>query len=186
MTRMDPDEFARWYREEAEAVLLFHTRRTFDAEVALELTAETFAEAWRSRRSMRATGGVEQRAWLFTIARRRWGAYLERGRVERKALARLRMTMPVFHEDDLAEIHERAGLPALRREVAEQLAGLSATHREALQLRIVDERDYPDVARALGVSEQTARARVSRGLRALGRALDAVRTEPSTGTEVGR
>lgn len=174
------------YREEAEAVLLFHTRRTFDAEVALELTAETFAEAWRSRRSLRATGGVERRAWLFTIARRRWGAFLERGRVERKALTRLRFTMPTFHEDDLAAIHDRAGLPELRREVAAQLARLSAEHREALELRIVDEQDYPDVARALGVSEQTARARVSRGLRALGRALDAAAPDPSSRTEASR
>jgi RNA polymerase sigma-70 factor (ECF subfamily) len=179
---MGPDEFAALYREEAEAVLMFHTRRTFDAEVALELTAETFAEAWRSRRGLRATGGVELRAWLFTIARRRWTTFLERGRVERKTLARLRVTMPVFHEDDLEEIHERAGLPQLRHEVAMQLAELSAQHREAVQLRVVEERDYPDVAALLGVSEQTARARVSRGLRALGRALD---TGPDLSVEAG-
>ena len=44
---------------------------------------------------------------------------------------------------------------------------LSFDQREALELRIVKELPYPEVAIALGVSEQTARARVSRALRAL-------------------
>jgi DNA-directed RNA polymerase specialized sigma24 family protein len=44
-----------------------------------------------------------------------------------------------------------------------------------LQLRVVEERPYAQVAAALGVSEQTARARVSRALAAM-RALPAVQT----------
>jgi RNA polymerase sigma-70 factor (ECF subfamily) len=41
----------------------------------------------------------------------------------------------------------------------------------AIELRIVRELPYPEVAAELGVSEQTARARVSRGLRALRQAM---------------
>ena len=37
---------------------------------------------------------------------------------------------------------------------------------------MVAELEYPLIARRLGISEQAARARVSRGLRALGTALD--------------
>jgi len=51
---------------------------------------------------------------------------------------------------------------------------LPAEQREALQLRVVDELDYPTVADRLGVSEVAARARVSRALRALAGALDVV------------
>jgi hypothetical protein len=36
----DPDAFAELYEREAETVLLFVTRRTLDAEVALDITAE--------------------------------------------------------------------------------------------------------------------------------------------------
>lgn len=183
---MDPDEFAAFYRQEAEAVLLFHARRTFDPETALELTAETFAEAWRSRRSLRATERIERRAWLFTIARRRWAAYLERGRVERRALTRLRGRMPTFHEDDLAAIDDRAGLPTLRAAVAAELARLPDDQREALRLRIVEERDYAEVAATLGVREATVRARVSRGLKALGRGLEERAGDaPATGARAG-
>jgi len=49
---------------------------------------------------------------------------------------------------------------------------LNAGQRQAVQLRVVEERPYDEVALALGISEQTARARVSRGLRALTHALE--------------
>ena len=64
-------------------------------------------------------------------------------------------------------IEELAGVATMRALIAEQLRVLPAEHRAALELRIVEERDYDDVAARLGVTEQTARARVSRGLRAL-------------------
>ena len=44
---------------------------------------------------------------------------------------------------------------------------LPADQRRAVELRIVDEHGYDEVAAILGVSEQVVRARVSRGLRAL-------------------
>jgi RNA polymerase sigma-70 factor (ECF subfamily) len=60
--------------------------------------------------------------------------------------------------------------------VTSALADLGAEQREAVRLRAVDELGYPAIARRLGISEQAARARVSRGLRALAAALD--RHEP--------
>ena len=167
---MQSDEFVRWYREEAEAVLIFHARRTMDPELALDLAAETFAEAWRCRHTLRADSPEEQRGWLFTIARRQLGRYWRRGKVERRALETLKMQVPAAHEDDLAEIDERAGLPELRAALGIELAKLSADQREALELRVVQERGYPEIAALLGVSEETVRTRVSRGLKALGKA----------------
>ena len=77
-----------------------------------------------------------------------------------------------MHEDDLALIDERAGLPALRLALGAQLAVLPEQQQRALQLRIVDELDYVEVAATLGCSEQAARARVSRGLRLLAAGLE--------------
>ena len=56
-------------------------------------------------------------------------------------------------------------LGELRSAVQGALAELGPEQREAVRLRVVDELGYPAVAARLGVSEQTARARVSRGLR---------------------
>jgi RNA polymerase sigma factor (sigma-70 family) len=163
--------FVRFYREEAETVLMFLTRRTLDPEVALDLTAETFAQAWRGWPRVRSDSGEEMRAWLFTIARRQLGHYLRSGYAQRRAIARLGIRMPSVHEDDLAAIEHAAGLGDLRRDLAVELGRLSGEQREALQLRVVEEMPYEEVARRLGVSEPAARARVSRGLRALERAL---------------
>jgi RNA polymerase sigma-70 factor (ECF subfamily) len=46
----DADAFSELYRREGEAVLVFLARRTLDVELALDLTAETFAIALTSWR----------------------------------------------------------------------------------------------------------------------------------------
>lgn len=168
----DADAFSELYRREGESVLIFLTRRTWDGETALELTAETFALALRSWRKLGGLGPEQQRAWLFTVARRQLARYLRRATVERRAVQRLGMQIPQVDNDDLLLIERRAGLPELRRTVALELARLSSSQREALRLRVVEERSYREISLQLGVSEQTARARVSRGLRALAHALE--------------
>lgn len=169
----DPDDFMPFYQQEAEAVLLFLTRRTLDGEVALDLTAETFAQAWRGWRRVRQDSREEMRAWLFTIARRQLGHYLRRGQAQSRAVRRLGIRMPSVHEDDLGAIEEAAGLGDVRLGLKLEFARLSDMQREALQLRVVEELPYGEVARRLGVSEPAARARVSRGLRSLQRSLAA-------------
>ena len=56
--------------------------------------------------------------------------------------------------------------------MASAFSDLSGDQREALRLRVIDELPYPEIAESLGVSEQTARARVSRGLRRLADAVE--------------
>jgi RNA polymerase sigma-70 factor (ECF subfamily) len=97
---------------------------------------------------------------------------VRRAKVERKAVQRLGMQVPQVEHDDLLLIERRAGLPELRRAVELEFARLGSAQREALRLRVVEERSYEEISRALGVSEQTVRARVSRGLRVLARALE--------------
>jgi DNA-directed RNA polymerase specialized sigma24 family protein len=111
----DPATFTVLYERESERVLMYHARRTLDPEIALDLTAETFAQAYRNRRSFRGSTVAEERAWLFTIAHRQLVGYFRRGRVERVAMRKLGMRVPAVHEEDLAAIEQRAELPALRR-----------------------------------------------------------------------
>jgi RNA polymerase sigma factor (sigma-70 family) len=167
-----PEEFIAVYEREAESILVFFARRTWDAEVALDLTAETFAQVWRGWSGVRTGSAEEVRALLFTIARRQLGRYARRGRVERRALQRLRAVVPTLHEDDLIEVERAAGLAELRASLTIELAKLSSDQRDALQLRIVQELSYQEIAGRLGISQPTARARVSRGLRALADVLE--------------
>ena len=165
-------ELEALYGAHGEALLLFLTRRTADPQVALDLWAETFAHAAAGLTRYRGGGEAEAAAWLYGIARRRLALYYRRGEAERRALERLKLERPPADRELLAEIGRRAGLVAVRSELAAALAQLSPAVREAVQMRVVDELSYPDVARRLAITEQAARARVSRGLSALAGLLD--------------
>jgi RNA polymerase sigma factor (sigma-70 family) len=160
-------EFSAVYEREIETVLVFLTRRTLDAAVAADLAAETFALAFRDWAKLCGRADEEIRAWLFTVARRQISRYLRRARAEQRAVRRLGIQVPQISRDEITEIERRAGLSRLRAEVNAQLAGLESKQAEAVRLRVVEERPYEEIALALGVSEQTVRARVSRGLRAM-------------------
>jgi RNA polymerase sigma factor (sigma-70 family) len=162
------EEVADLYRGHAQRVLSFFARRTLQPEVAVDLMAETFAQAYRDRGQFRGDvdeGGV---AWIFGIARHCLASYWRSGEVERRALHRLGVERRELTDDEYERIEELAELDELYDELRTEVSALGSDQRDALHLRVVEERPYADVARALGVSEQTARARVSRALRTLG------------------
>lgn len=171
-SRTDPEAFGRFYVDHVESLVAFITRRTFDVEVAWELAAESFARAYLKRRSFRGHTDREAAAWLFSIANREILQYQRRCSIERKALTRLGIDPPSLDSEEQARILELAELAELRAAVRIELTRLNEDQRQALSLRVVEELPYDEVAERLGVSPQTARARVSRGLRNLASALD--------------
>lgn len=160
-----PSAFSRVYEAKSQELLVFLLRRTFDVEVARDLTAETFAQGFEHRHRFRGRTDAEAEAWLYGIARHQLGRYIRRGVVQRKAVERLSIELAPLSDDDHQRIVDLAGLAAVRRTVADAFSNLPPGQREALRLRVIDERDYRDVATVLGVSEESARARVSRALR---------------------
>jgi RNA polymerase sigma-70 factor (ECF subfamily) len=164
--------FAEAYDRHARSILIFLARRTCDPETAMDLAAETFAQAFASRRRFRGRTDEDAAAWFFAIARNVLSRYVRRGTAERRALTRLGVEVPSLEPEDLARVVELAGLDDLRGAVARELGALTDEHRAALQLRVVEQLPYDDIARRLAISETAARARVSRGLRTIGRALD--------------
>ncbi|MBA2634405.1 MAG: sigma-70 family RNA polymerase sigma factor [Chloroflexi bacterium] len=167
-----PSEFSRVYDAKAQELLAFLMRRTFDVEVARDLTAETFAQAFEHRRRFRGQTDAEASAWLYSIARHQLGRYARNGVIQRKAVERLGIELPAVSDDDHQRIIELAGLADLRKSVADAVSTLPPDQREALRLRVIDEHPYSDVAATLGVSEETARARVSRALRRIADLID--------------
>lgn len=170
--RQEPAAFSDFYAAHSRQLLAFFVRRTFDVETARDLTAETFAQAFEHRRRFRGLTDVEARGWLYGIARHQLSRYARKGVVERRAVSRLGIRLPPVSEEDYDRIVELAGLSQLRDRVAIAFGELSDGQRDALRLRVIDDRPYDEVAQALGISEQTARARVSRALRRLADTID--------------
>jgi RNA polymerase sigma factor (sigma-70 family) len=163
----DPAAFHAFYRAYVDRVVLFFARRTLDAETALDLTGETFALALERRGQFRGTTRQEEQGWLFAIARSQLVAFWKRGEVERSALARLGCEPPAGTTADIEWVERRADLPSLRATVQTALDELPTDQAYAVTARIVDAREYSELAGELNVSEQVVRARVSRGLRAM-------------------
>jgi RNA polymerase sigma factor (sigma-70 family) len=165
--RDDAEAFAAFYDAYSDRVLIFFTRRVLDVDTAFDLLSETFATALERRTQFRGSTVEEEQGWLFAIARSELSHYWRHGRVERSALARLGVPVPGLSDPEIERIEELAGIAGLAAQLADAMLTLPEDQRRAVELRVVCECAYDDVAGQLGVSEQTARARVSRGLRAL-------------------
>jgi len=175
LIREAPD-FAAFYDRHFVPLLRHLTRRTYDPEVGLDLTAETFAQAYLARSKFRGSTESEAAAWLQTIANRQLARYFKKGFAEQRALQRLELERPALDDERIQEIERLAGLAEVRARLQDELGGLSESSREAVRLRIVHELPFHEVASQLGISEAAARARVSRALRGLAKSMTTVKS----------
>ena len=158
----DAASFAAFYQRYAETLLAFFSRRTRDAELAADLTAETFAAALAGRRRFRAEAGPAS-AWLFGIAMHKLADAQRRGYAERRACRRLGMERLALDDEDIARIDALGD--SVRATALLEL--LQADQQEAIRAHVVEERSYTDIAFEQNVSEAVVRKRVSRGLAAV-------------------
>ena len=157
----DGESFELFYRRHAERMLAYFARRTRDAELAADLTAETFAAALASRRRYRQEAGAAS-SWLFGIAFKKLVDAQRRGYAERRARRRLGLQRIELTDEDIARIERLAGI-----EASALVEVLVTEQRDAITAHVIEERDYADIAQDLNVSEAVVRKRVSRGLAAL-------------------
>ncbi len=166
-SRRNPEAFGAFYVELAPSVLRFFARQTRQAQVALDLTAETFAKAFEGRRDFRGSSDEQAAGWLWTIAHRELGMYWRHRKVELAAIVRLGLERPQAAGDELQRIEDLATIERMSPAIEELCAELSETHREMIQLRVIDELGYQEIAERLDLSNDVVRARVSRALRVL-------------------
>jgi RNA polymerase sigma-70 factor (ECF subfamily) len=172
MQRLSLDDLQSLYVRQRVPLLNYLARRTADPEVALELLAETFAHAVASRDRFKPSGEDQAVRWLYGIAKNKLADFYRRGRCEQRALQALGVRMDEPSDELLAEVTQSAGLNELRSDLATALHELSPTVRAAVELRVVDELSYAELAQRLRISEGAARVRVSRGLSALAERLN--------------
>jgi RNA polymerase sigma-70 factor (ECF subfamily) len=170
-SRDDAQAFRELYDRWADRLLGYFYRRTLDAEVASDLLAETFAVAFARRRRFRDVGRPGA-TWLYGIAAKELSHFYRRQEVERRAVRRLAIEVPTLDDESIARIEALADIESHRTALAAALERIGPGERDAVQLRVVQEMDYAEIASALDCTEAAARVRVHRGLARLNRLME--------------
>ena len=165
--RTDPQAFREFYERYAVWVRAWFRRQTGSDGAALDLTAETFAQAWRGLRRFRDMAEGSAAPWLFGIARNLLRQYHKHNRIETAARERLGFPVAFAESEEYERVDERVAASAMGPALAVAVDALPAEQRRALELRVLQQLPYEEVAGRLGCSENAARLRVSRALRAL-------------------
>jgi len=152
--------FSAFYRRHLAAVVGTLLRETGDRELAADLAAEVFATVLLHAGRYRPQAPTA-RPWLHGIARNKARESRRSRRAADRARRRLGIAAEAISEDDLDRVEE---LASHRGELLALVERLPAAQREALHARVIEERDYGEIARASGSSEAAVRQRVSRAL----------------------
>lgn len=157
------------YRRHHAVVLAFLARRVQHPELAADLLAETFASLLALVRDTQRAVPPIPVAWLLVTARNLLIDSHRRGTVDDRARRRLAMRPVVLDDRDLERVEEISAETDLMRELAVRL---EPDQLQALQARVLDEREYAEIAAQLECSESVVRKRVSRALGVLRRAME--------------
>ncbi|HWF74644.1 MAG TPA: RNA polymerase sigma factor [Solirubrobacteraceae bacterium] len=157
----DAEAFAAFYRGRSGDVLAFLRVRVPSGELAMDLMCETFAQALVVVHDRGRDLPVLPIAWLLTIARNELVDSVRRGRVADNTRRRLALERVELSDRDLAAVEDAAADAHI---LAELQAALPAEQFHALTARVLDGREYADIAGELECSPSVARKRVSRAM----------------------
>jgi DNA-directed RNA polymerase specialized sigma24 family protein len=134
LASLEPGSFAVFYSRHVEDLVAFFMRRTRDAELAADLTVETFAAALVARARFDPGRGSAS-AWLFGIALHKLARVERREAAERRARRRLGMEWIELTGADIERI-EALGSGERARVLLERF---SPEQRDAIRAHVIDE-----------------------------------------------
>lgn len=164
---VEPARFAELFDRHFPAIHRY-LRRRVGAELADDLAAETFTQAFARRRHYRAEQ-PDAGPWLYGIA----GNLLRQHvRAEQRRLRAYERVPPDLDTHDPGDgVAERVDASAAGRRAAAVLADLPADQREVLLLHAWGDLDTAGIAQALNLPEGTVRSHLHRARQRLRRAL---------------
>ncbi len=157
------ERFEQLYRSARDDVYAYAMTLLRDGAAAEDVTALTFEQAYRRRRTFDRRRG-EERAWLFGIAR---NAALDELRRRRRTA-----TLVAEPRDEQPAVEDGVEVALRRTAVASALARLPARERELIALKFHAGLSNRELARVLGVSETAAGTLLYRTMGKLRKACD--------------
>ncbi len=158
------DAFEALVRAHRPALYRHALRKLSDHAAAEDAVQETFMRAYKSR--TRVNDDWQLRPWLHQICANVCIDEANRRRKESVKTSRWAIVdMPT--RGIAPELEKELGLDADHSEMTAAILSLPANYQEALSMRYVEELEYDEIAEILDISEQNARARVSRASKAV-------------------
>ncbi|MBR5429231.1 MAG: sigma-70 family RNA polymerase sigma factor [Firmicutes bacterium] len=157
--RKEQPDLEQVYREHSRLVYRFLLSRCGDAELAEELTQETFYRA--VRHADRFDGSCRMSTWLCGIAR---NVLREQRPRPEEELAEDSVSLPAAEREALAGLS--------RLELLQRLHGLGEPAREIIYLRSFGGLSFREIGQVLGQSENWARVNFYRAKERLKKEMD--------------
>ena len=181
-----------------EALLLLHQKKVYNLclrmsanpDDALDLSQEAFLRAWRSLGQYQFEASFS--TWLFRLTSNICIDFLRR----KKRRQETSLTESYDDSDEGAELsvpdaqpgpEQQAMTNETKIELARAMEQLSPEHREILQLRVIEDLQYEQIADILGVRVGTVKSRLARARLSLrkilkaGNYFDSASSEPVEG-----
>jgi RNA polymerase sigma-70 factor, ECF subfamily len=151
----DQEGFGALVKEHTAGLYAFVRARTPDAEVAADLTQETFLRAWRAIGEFR--GEASFRTWLYRIAMN----------LAIRETERRRRVAPLAPDHDVADsttidAFERLEVEVERSDLRRAIDALPAGDQELVRLLYQDRLSYEAISELLGVPVSTVKVRLHR------------------------
>ncbi len=167
----DPEAFGRLYDEYYQPIFGFMYSRTHNAEVAKDLTSETFFQALKNIQKYKPQKGASFKSWLFSISVAQVGNYFRR-RMKMFEVTTEEAPEIVAHEEFRPDIAYRMGEDAeeLKTQielVTKLMKQLNQKQQDILTLRFFSKLSVPEIALALRMKEGTVKSHIHRALKKL-------------------
>jgi len=140
------DEFYRMFAPMVHGIILARVRR----EEVDDLVQEVFLSAYKNLRALRDASAVG--AWLAMIARRRAAEFYRAARPT---------------EELSEDLREKEDCRTEAREILKAIRALPDAYRETLVLRLVEGMTGPEIAERTGLTHDSVRVNLHRGMKLL-------------------
>ena len=167
----DPEAFGRLYDTYYQPVFGFMYNRTGNAELAKDLTSETFFQALKNLHRYKPRKGASFKSWLFAIAVAQVGNYY-RSRSKYLEVTTDEAPELIGREDYRPDIAYRMGEDAAELEeqinrLREMMGKLNQRQQTILTLRYFSHMTVPEIAATIGMKEGTIKSHIHRALKKL-------------------
>ena len=169
------DNFHRLFDRHYAQILRFFRRKGFDTEDCRDLTQETFVSVYKGLRELRQDEQFE--SWLFAIAHNVWCRMIERLSAQKRSLRPLSLEEGSESEDESSiadRIADGSADPftvTLEKEklekLSEALEHLPQQMRRCMQLCVVHQLSYVEIAALMDISVNTVKAHLHQARKVL-------------------